>query len=139
MSSSYGNGGPRRTRSEDRTALILDAYGDKQQQIAQALGVTYEEAVQEQLLPYAVVSQFEHEKMRLLACGRDEGKANAMLKRIREVKQRQNGFVLPNGKVELRFPTRAMADQAIEALFRENRDLNWSVIDTAAATEFYPA
>ena len=118
--------------SEDRTALILDAYADQRRTIAQALGVTYEEAVQEQLLPYAVVSQFEHEKMRLLACGRDEGKADAMLKRIREAKQRQNGFVLSDGNVELRFPTREMAEQAQIKLLEKQRDLNWWVITASS-------
>jgi hypothetical protein len=113
------------SRSEDRTALILDAYAeDKRQRIAQALGVTYDEAVLEQLLPYVVVSQFEHEKMRLLAF-RD--KADDVLRRIRTAKREQGGFDLPNGNVELRFPTREMAEQVQIALLQKHRELNWWV------------
>jgi len=41
--------------SEDRTNVILESYGDQDKRIAQALGVTYEEAVDQQLLPYSVV------------------------------------------------------------------------------------
>ncbi len=42
-------------RSEDRTGLILDAYGDQRDRIAQGLGVTYNEAIDQNLLPYSVV------------------------------------------------------------------------------------
>ena len=42
-------------RSEDRTELILDAYKGQHRKIAQALGVTHQEAMEQQLLPYAVV------------------------------------------------------------------------------------
>ena len=46
--------------SDERSRLILDAYeDDRRDQIAQASGVTYHEAIQQQLLPYTIVSQFE--------------------------------------------------------------------------------
>jgi hypothetical protein len=115
-------------RSEDRSDIILDACKDNPQRIAQALGVTYDEALQEQLLPYAVVSQFEHDKFRFLVCNKDRAKANDLLDDIREAKRKQGGFLRPNGNVDLRFPTRAMAEQAEMALVQSHRDLNWRIV-----------
>jgi len=114
-----------KSRSEERTALIRDAYTDMPERVIQALGATYDEALQQELLPYAVVSQFEHEKMRLLAF-RD--RADEVLRRIRTAKREQGGFDLPNGNVELRFPTREMADQAQIALLQKHCELNWRVV-----------
>ena len=45
--------------SMERTNIILEAYTEKDDKLAQAVGVTYEEAMEQQLLPYAVVSRFE--------------------------------------------------------------------------------
>src|SRR5258708_4042939 len=42
-------------RAEDSTALILDAYDDRKDEISLAMGVTYHEAIAQQLLPYTVV------------------------------------------------------------------------------------
>ena len=54
--------------------LILDAYKeDEREKIAQVLGKTYEEAMQEQLLPYTIVSTFEQTpKAASLVCANDE-------------------------------------------------------------------
>jgi hypothetical protein len=122
-------------RSEDRTSLILDAYG-KQQRIAQALGVTYGEATQQQLLPYAAVSAFEqHPKFASLVCGNDQSKVKELLAAVRMVKQTNGGIILPDGKIELRFPTRAMADNTFEKLIasEEDRELQWRVVTEASA------
>jgi hypothetical protein len=116
--------------AEDRTRLILDAYGEKQEQIAQALGVTYEEAMQQQLLPYTIVSTFEKDhKLARLACNEDEGEVEKLLADIRNDKRTHGGIVLPNGEVELRFPTRAMVDNTCEKLRAEHTEyrLYWSV------------
>ena len=75
--------------AEDRTRLILDAYGDDQEKIAQALGVTYEEAIEQQLLPYTIVSAFEtNHKFAWLACNRNEGEVEKLLADIRNDKPR---------------------------------------------------
>jgi hypothetical protein len=103
--------------AEDRTRLILDVYGEKQKEIAQALGVTYEEAIQQQLLPYTIVSSFEtNDKLAWLACGKDEGEVKKLLADIRSDKLANGGIVLPSGKVELRFPTRALTDSTRDKL-----------------------
>src|SRR5260221_3613502 len=39
-------------RSEDRSTIILEAYAKQKRDIAQALGVTYREALEQQVLPY---------------------------------------------------------------------------------------
>ena len=42
--------------SMDRTNIIVEAYERKGERSAQAVGATYEEAMQQQLLSYSVVS-----------------------------------------------------------------------------------
>jgi len=123
--------------AEDRTRLILDVYGDDQKKIAQALGVTYEEAIQQQLLPYTIVSAFEkNHKFAWLACNKNEGEVEKLLADIRNDKRANGGIVLPNGQVELRFPTRAMADNTCEKLRAEHTEYNlyWSVVIEAAVS-----
>jgi hypothetical protein len=124
-----------KVRSEDRTNLILEAYGDKPHgYIAQALGVTYQEAIQQQLLPYAVVSALEqNRKMLSLVCGDNKNKADALLEEIRKAKRDNGGILLANNIVDLRFPTRAMADDVHQRLFERHRDFYWSVIYPVAS------
>jgi hypothetical protein len=116
-------------RPEDRTRLVLEVYGEHK--IAQALAVTFDEAMKEQLLPYAVVSIFEREqKLRRLVYG-DE--ADKKLHEIRAAKKEQRGcFSLPNGVIELRFPTRALAEQARKALAERHEEFQWSVVAEVA-------
>src|SRR5205814_9799234 len=45
-------------RSEDRTQLIQEAYKDKADNIALALGVTYKEAIEQGVLPFRVRLKF---------------------------------------------------------------------------------
>ena len=115
--------------TEDRTRLILDAYDeDRREQIAQALGVTFEEAMQQQLLPYTIVSTLEREpKMAYLVCGRDEGKVKELMEEIRKAKLANGGIVFPDGKVELRFPKRSMLDSVFAKLTTVAKDLYWRV------------
>ncbi len=47
-----------RVRSEDRTQLIKQAYKDKEEAVALALGVTYQEALEQGVLPYRVRLRF---------------------------------------------------------------------------------
>jgi hypothetical protein len=117
-------------RSEDRTNIILEAYGERRDRIVRAVGATYDEALQEQLLPYAIVSTVqENDKARRLMTPTPE-KAQEFLERIRKVMLEEGGIRLPNGRVELRFPTRAMADRALERLHEKCLDGYWSPVFT---------
>jgi hypothetical protein len=123
--------------SEDRTRLILDAYADRQNEIAQALGVTYVEAIEQQLLPYAVISALEQNpKFAFLVCGGDKNKIEELMAKVRRAKREHGGIALPNGKVDLRFPTRAMADGAYFKLFSDPnyREYYWSVTTEPAVS-----
>jgi hypothetical protein len=113
-------------RSEDRTRLILDAYDDKQKEIAQALGVTYEEAIQQQLLPYTIVSNIEKTGQ---STNIYPAKDELWLER-NNIKRQNGGITLPNGNVELRFPTRAMLDNILAKLRAEDVEnrFGWCVI-----------
>lgn len=117
--------------AEDRTRLILDAYGDEQEKIAQALGVTYEEAMQQRLLPHIIVSALEeNDKFALLACNGDENEVKRLLADICKDKRAMGGIVVSEERVELRFPTRAMADNICEKLRTADTTykLYWSVV-----------
>jgi hypothetical protein len=123
--------------SEARTSLILDAYGDQKEKIAQASGVTYDEAIQQQLLPYSIVSTFEKEpKFASLACGNNEDEIKRLMAKIREAKRAHGGMLLPDGRVELRFPTRAMLDVVLNRLQAADtgHKFYWSVVVEAAAS-----
>ena len=106
-------------RSEDRSSLILEAYGNNQGKIAQALGVTYQETVEQNLLPYAVVpmireGEFDPSKVR-----------NAMLE--------EGGIALPSEKVDLRFPTMSMAETAHRHLCEKLPRGYWSIVQKVAS------
>jgi hypothetical protein len=101
--------------SEVRSDIILEAYKDKKDAISQALGVTYYEANDQNLLPYAVLP---------MARGGEvdpETRKAAMLK--------QGGFALEGGKVDLRFPTRTMAQEAHRRLCDEVPKGYWSMVE----------
>jgi hypothetical protein len=124
---------------DDRTGVILEAYADRRDQIRQPMGVTYEEAMRDQLLPYAVVSQLENEELLSLLIKNDAGRvepeeaaAEKVRSRIRDVKLKHGGIRLPNGSVELRFPARAMADNVHRELFENEKSRSgyWSVVHT---------
>ncbi len=112
--------------SVERTNVILEAYEDQRDRLAQAVGVTYEEAMQQQLLPYSVVSALDRPKLlRLMRPGLEEQRKyreeihNAMLQ--------EGGIRRVGDKVELRFPTNEMAEQARMRLVERFRDGYWSV------------
>jgi hypothetical protein len=121
-------------RSEDRTHLILEAYGETQHKIAQALAVTFDEAMKEQLLPYAVASIFEREEKLRRLVYKDE--ADKKLHEIRAAKEEQGGFFSrPDGTIELRFPTRAMAEQVRNALVDKHNEFQWRVVAEVAVSD----
>lgn len=117
---------------DERSHLVLDAYEeDRRSQIARVTGVTYVEAMQQQLLPYAIQSTLEREhKMTFLLCDRDENKVQELMAKIRNVKVTNGGIISLGGTVELRFPTRATADSVLARLQAAdpNRELYWSVV-----------
>lgn len=102
--------------SEDRSKMILDAYKDSRSQVAQALGVTYEEAIEQQVLPYAVVPMIRPEEL-------DE-------QDVKNVMRAQGGFELENGKVDLRFPTMSLAEEAHRRLADSMPKGYWSIVQT---------
>jgi hypothetical protein len=104
-------------RSEERAKLILDSYGDDALRIAQILGVTYQEALDEHLLPYVVRPQAR------------QGRAVAA--DIRQAMLDEGGIALPGGKVDLRFPTAAMAEAAHARLYKRLPKSSWSIAQTA--------
>ncbi len=105
---------PPQTRSD----MILDAYGDKKDRIAQALGVTYKEAMDENLLPYAVVPMARKH----LAPPEELGAA-----------MKKHGAFVFDDKVELRFPTMEMAREAHQKLVDEIPKGYWSIVQSDGA------
>jgi hypothetical protein len=106
----------RSIRASDRSAIIMDAYGPKTKNIAQALGVTYEEALDQQLLPYAVVPIVR------------PGEADET--ELRRVMRAEGAFSLFGDKLDLRFPTMEMAEFALRKLAKKMPNGYWSVVQT---------
>jgi hypothetical protein len=102
--------------STDRSNIILEAYRGSKAQIAQALGVTYQEAIEQQVLPYAVVPMIRRGEIN------EEDVKKAMLA--------EGGFALENGKVDLRFPTMPLAEQAHRRLADVLPKGYWSIVQT---------
>jgi hypothetical protein len=101
-------------RSEDRTALILDAYQDQAAKIAQALGVTESEAWEQDLLPYSVRS----------TAPRGVLDSAEMI----EVMLKEGGIKIGD-HVELSFPTRAMAQSAMVRLYERLPKGAWGIAE----------
>jgi hypothetical protein len=102
--------------SEIRSEVILEAYRDKKDRISQALGVTYQEANDQNLLPYAVLPMARRGEV-------DPAALNAAMRK-------QGGFALEGGKVELRFPTLTMAQEAHRRLCDELPKGYWSLVQS---------
>jgi hypothetical protein len=109
-------------RSEDRTDLILEAYQDEKERIALALGVTQQEALQQQLLPYAVVPMVRR------------GEVDAA--QLRQAMLEEGAIALSPEKVALRLPTMAMAQAAHQRLCDKLPKGYWSIVQSPA--EFSP-
>lgn len=108
--------------SEDRSNIILEVYKERKEMIAQALGVTHGEAIEQQVLPYAVIPMVRREEV-------DSEK----LKRVMII---EGGFALKNGKVDLRFPTMSLAEEAHRRLSDEMPTGYWSIVQTAASIPY---
>ncbi len=105
--------------SEDRTSSILEAYKDQERNIAQALGVTYHEAMEQQLLPYAVIPMTR--------------RGEADLAALRQAMLEEGAISVSQDKDDLRFPTMAMAEAAHQRLCERLPAGYWSIALTLAS------
>src|SRR5271157_2408977 len=101
-------------RSEDRTRLIQEAYREQQDSLALALGVTYEEAIEQGLLPFRVRPRFRQQ-----VDFREEALRSASLS--------VGGFERPDNVIELRYPSRTVAEETIRRLEELLPGTEWSV------------
>jgi hypothetical protein len=110
-------------RWEDRASVIVEAYRGQPTKIAQPLGVTYDEAVEQGLLPYAVEPNVR----------RDE---EADLNRLRDAMLREGGIELPDDRrtVKLRFPNMKMAESAYHKLCEAVPEGCWSLVQSQASS-----
>ncbi len=102
--------------AQSRSEIILAVYGEKASKIALALGVTYKEAMEQNLLPYAVVPMTR--------------KNDISTAQLQAVMKKQGCYMLEDGKVELRFPTMEMARQVHEQLVDELPRGYWSIVQS---------
>lgn len=102
--------------STDRSNMIVEAYKNSKIKIAQALGATYAEAIEQNLLPYSVLPMVR------------QGEASE--KELRNAMLAQGGIALENGKVDLRFPTMFLAEQAHRHLADSLPKGYWSIAHT---------
>jgi hypothetical protein len=102
----------------DRTNVILEAYADRHANISQAIGLTYQEAIEQDWLPFAVQP---------MARAGDADQAE-----IRKAIMEEGGIQLAGGRVDLRFPTMSMAQAAYERLCRRIPHGYWSVARSLA-------
>ncbi len=105
--------------SEMRSKIITEAYNEKKDKIAQPLGVTYQEAIEQFLLPYAVIPMTR--------------KQEVSEESLREAMKKHGGLVLEGGKVDLRFPTMEMAREAHQKLSDELPKGYWSIVQSAGS------
>ena len=99
-------------RSEERSALILDAYHDQADKIIQALGVTREEAMDQCVLPYRM--------MHLDRPG--EVDQDAITKAMLD----EGGFLVGD-RAELLLPTRRIAEAALDRLNNRIPEGRWAI------------
>lgn len=99
-----------------RSDMILAAYGDKKDKIVLPLGVTYKEAIDQNLLPYSIVP---------LTRKNEASEAD-----LKATMKKHGGFVLAGGKVELRLPTMEMAEQVHTKLVDELPKGYWSIVQS---------
>lgn len=99
-------------RAEDRTAIIMEAYQGQGLKIAQELGVTLEEALDQGLLSYCVVPRATP----------DEADGNEIVAAMR-----REGAVPIGSELHLYFPNLEMANEATGRLFERVPKGRWEV------------
>jgi len=103
---------------DERSEVIFEAYSGRSVEIAQAMGVTYQEAMQDHLLPYQIEPR-----------PRPGEVAPAEL---RAAMLGEGAISVGKERLELRFPTRRMANAAYERLETKAPAGRWSfVVDDA--------
>jgi hypothetical protein len=102
-------------RSGDRSSLIREAYTGRPGTIAQDLGVTYKEVVEQHLLPYEVIPKIVRPDVDPVV--------------VRKAMLEEGGITLAEDKVELRFPKLQMAMDAHERLSDKLPNVYWSIVD----------
>jgi hypothetical protein len=102
--------------SESRSDIVLEAYKKQQDRISQALGVTYQEAIEQHVLPYAVQPMTRR------------GEVDPPV--LRAAMLKYGGIALEGDKVDLRFPTLPMAEEAHRKLCDELPKGYWSIVQS---------
>jgi hypothetical protein len=121
--------------SLERTKIILEAFDDQGDKVSQAVGATYDEAMQQQLLPYSIVSRFEISPKFLSLVYTSDEEADKQLANIRQAMLELGGAKRMGDKVDLRFPTWEMAEQALSTLLTKLPNANWLIeCDSAMGT-----
>jgi len=108
---------PAQTRSD----MILAAYGDKKNKIALPQGVTYQEAIEQNLLPYAVIPMAR------------KNEVSAEL--LKASMKKYGAFTLPGEKVDLRLPTIELASDIHKKLVDELPKAYWSIAQSIGPVE----
>ena len=109
---------------EDRDEIILDAYRDRHDRISMAMGVTWREVSEQNLLPYMVISNTEY----LQHLGEGSSVPPIDTSELREAKLREGGIERGDGVILLQFPTRVMAEEAQARLAARLPLAGWSVM-----------
>jgi hypothetical protein len=94
--------------------LIKQAYKDKADVLALALGVTHKEAIEQGVLPYRARLRFGPQP-------------DFTEEEVRSARLAVGGYVGPEGSVELRFPTRTTAEEAVQQLKAKLPGTEWIV------------
>jgi hypothetical protein len=108
---------------EDRDQLIFEGYHDRGRRISMAMGVTRREAEDQNLLRYTVFP-----KAPILADLGDHDPIDpASLAEWHRAMIEEGGIALDSGEIALRFPTRAMAEDAQARLAERLPRARWSI------------
>jgi hypothetical protein len=107
--------------SEERSKIIRDVYQESPINIVQALGVTLQEAAEQQLLPYAVIPMVQNY---------DKNE----LEQLRNEMIMEGGFKHANGHVDLRFPTMRLAEQVHRRLTDRSPKGYWTLVQNVDST-----
>jgi hypothetical protein len=111
---------------EERSSIILDAYEQADPATAPnvtiAMGVTMDEAIRMNLLPFRVESAIRNANS-----GVNVGKLKKTML--------EQGAVERSGGLELRFPTRQLAEEALERLCNKAPEGNWTIAETVVVPE----
>lgn len=108
--------------AEDRDRMLIEAYAPsgRRHLISTVIGATRQEADEQNLLPYFVFPKSAY---------RDEPSAVGPIDptELRGAMLEEGGITLDNGRIALRFPTRAMAEDAQERLTERLPRGKWSI------------